>query len=57
MAEKKKQLTITFTKEQIVKSSKYEKYRDYLEGNLDVKKQYTISEIDSLISKVMKGGK
>ena len=57
MAEKKKQLTITFTKEQIVKSVKYEKYRDYLEGNLDAKKQYTISEVDSLISKVMKGGK
>ena len=56
MAEKKKQLT-TFTKEQIVKSAKYEKYRDYLEGNLDAKKQYTISEVDSLISKVMKGGK
>ncbi len=57
MAEKKKQLTITFTKEQIVKSEKYEKYRDYLEGNLDAKKQYTIDDIDSLISRVMKGGK
>ena len=55
MAEKKKQLT--FTKEQIVKSDRYEKYRDYLEGNLDAKKQYTIDDIDSLISKVMKGGK
>lgn len=57
MAEKKKQPTITFTKEQIVKSEKYEKYRDYLEGNLDAKKQYTIDDIDSLISRVMKGGK
>lgn len=57
MAEKKKQLTITFTKEQIVKSEKYAKFQDYLEGNLDAKKQYTISEVDSLISKVMKGGK
>ena len=57
MAEKKKQLTITFTKEQIVMSEKYEKYRDYLEGNLDAKKQYTIDDIDSLISRVMKGGK
>ena len=57
MAEKKKQPTITFTKEQIVKSENYEKYRDYLEGNLDAKKQYTIDDIDSLISRVMKGGK
>ena len=56
MAEKKVK-PLTFTKEQIVKSEKYEKYRDYLEGNLDAKKQYTISDIDSLISKVMKGGK
>ena len=53
----KRESKITFTKEQIVKSEKYEKYRDYLEGNLDAKKQYTIDDIDSLISKVMKGGK
>lgn len=48
---------VTFTKKQIVKSEKYEKYRDYLEGNLDSNKNYTISEIDALIKKVMKGGK
>lgn len=53
----KKESKTTFTKEQIVKSDKYEKYRDYLEGNLDAKKQYTVDDIDSLISKVMKGGK
>ncbi len=53
----KKESKTVFTKEQIVKSERYEKYRDYLEGNLDAKKQYTISDIDSSISKVMKGGK
>lgn len=56
MAEKKAK-PLTFTKEQIVKSRKYEKYQDYLAGNLDDEKQYTTSEIDSLISKAMKGGK
>lgn len=54
---KKENKELTFTKEQIVKSAKYEKYRDYLQGNLDNNKHYTISEIDSLINKVMKGGK
>lgn len=53
----KREIKITFTKEQIVKSERYEKYRDYLEGNLDAKKQYTIDDINLLISKVMKGGK
>lgn len=53
----KKEIKVTFTKEQIVKSEKYARFQDYLEGNLDEKKQYTISEVDSLISRVMKGGK
>lgn len=52
----KKEVKVTFTKEQIVKSAKYERFQDYLEGNLDNNKQYTISEIDSLIAN-LKGGK
>ena len=48
---------LTFSKEQILKSNKYNKRRDLLSVLLDDNKTYTISEVDNLIEKYMKGGK
>lgn len=47
----------TFSKEQILKSNKYNKRRDLLSVLLEDNKTYTISEVDNLIEKYMKGGK
>ena len=46
MAETKKEPEkILFSKEQIVSSMRYKKYRDFLAGNLDKHKNYSIEEI------------
>lgn len=44
-----------YSKEQIIKSKKYIKHRDLLNALLDDEKQYTIEEIEKLISDFMKG--
>lgn len=57
MEAKKKKAEVekpVFTKTQIVTSKKYAMFRDYLTGNLDDNKMYTMQEIDSLLEK-MKG--
>lgn len=46
-----------FTKNQIVKSRKYVCYVDFLNGNLQDKKMYTIEEVDELIEKYYGKGK
>ena len=49
MAETKKEPEkILFSKEQIVSSMRYKKYRDFLVGNLDNDKNYSTEEIDAL---------
>ena len=47
----------TFTKEQIVKSKKYASYVDFLNGNLQDDKTYTIEQVDKLISDFYGKGK
>ncbi len=50
MATKTKESTDSvFSKEQLVNSKKYSKYRDFLEGNLDAKKSYSFKEVDKMI--------
>ncbi len=44
-----------FSKEQIVSSDKYCKYRDLVNALLDDEKKYTFETVDSLIEKYMKG--
>lgn len=46
-----------FSKEQIVKSHKYRRYRDFLAGNLDDEKLYTIEQTDQMIGKYYGKGK
>lgn len=46
-----------FTKEQIVKSNKYVCYVDFLNGNLQDEKKYTIEEVEELIEKFYGKGK
>ena len=41
---------VVFTKEQLVKSKKYMRYVDFLNGNLRNDKTYTIEQVDKLIS-------
>ena len=38
-----------YTKEQLVKSKKYMRYVDFLNGNLQDGKTYTINQVDKLI--------
>lgn len=49
-AENKKQADDVFTKEQLVKSKRYMSYVDFLNGNLQENKTYTIKQVDELIS-------
>lgn len=51
MAAKREQAVMRFTKEQLVKSKKYIRYADFLNGNLLDNKEYTFKEVDDLISK------
>ena len=44
-----------FTKAQIVGSQKYERFKDFLTGNLEDDKMYTIQDVKSLHDKYMKG--
>lgn len=44
-----------YSKQQIIKSKKFAKYRDLLNAILDDKKQYSVEEIDKMISDFMKG--
>lgn len=46
---------IEFTKEQIVNSKKYIKYRDLLNAILKNEEKYTLKDIDKKIEKFMKG--
>ena len=58
MAETKKEPEkILFSKEQIVSSMRYKKYRDFLAGNLDKHKNYSIEEIDKMIDSFYGNGK
>ena len=41
---------VVFTKEQLVKSNKYMRFVDFLEGNLQDDKTYTLEQVDKLIS-------
>lgn len=54
---KEKQAVKKFTKEQLVKSNKYIRYVDFLNGNLQNGKTYTIAEVDELIKKYYGKGK
>lgn len=47
---------VGFTKNQILTSRKYMKYRDILQGKLDEGKTYTHTEILAEIEKFKKGG-
>lgn len=44
-----------FSKEDLVKSKKYQHRRDLLNAVLEDDKKYTIQEVDSKIEKFMKG--
>jgi hypothetical protein len=60
MATSKKETTQAvkvFTKEQLVKSKKYMCHVDFLNGNLQDGKTYTIEQVDKLISKHYGKGK
>lgn len=46
-----------FTKEQLVKSKKYMRYADFLNGNLHDDKTYTVEQVDKLISNYYRKGK
>lgn len=50
MPETKKKATASlYNKNQIVNSKKFEKYRDFLVGNLEISKLYTIEQVEELI--------
>ena len=44
-----------FTKAQIVGSQKYERFKDFLTGNLEDDKMYSMQDVDSMLEKFMKG--
>lgn len=46
---------LVFNKEQIIRSDRYTLNRDILNVLLEENKQYSIKEVDDLISKFMKG--
>lgn len=39
----------TFTKEQIVGARKYDDFRDFLSGNLEDGKEYTVEAVDKML--------
>lgn len=57
MAKSKETTQVVFTKEQLVKSKKYMQYVDFLSGNLQDDKKYTIEQVDKLISNFYGKGK
>lgn len=52
-----KQTASAFTKEQIVSANRYIRYVDFLNGNLQDGKTYTIEQVDKLISDFYGKGK
>lgn len=52
-----KQAVNKYTKEQLVKSKKYIRYVDFLNGNLQDAKTYTTEQVDKLISDFYGKGK
>jgi hypothetical protein len=44
-----------FTKEQIIRSSRFANRRDAVSACLDDDKQYTMKEVDEIINEFMKG--
>lgn len=48
-------VSIEFSKEQILASAKYRNNKDLVDAILDEKKKYTIENVDSLVEKYMKG--
>lgn len=60
MATSKKEATqavSVFTKEQLVNANRYMRYVDFLNGNLQDGKTYTIEQVDKLIEKFYGKGK
>lgn len=55
MAKSKEQ--VGFTKEQLVGSKKYMHFVDFLNGNLQDDKTYTVEQVDKLISNYYGKGK
>lgn len=46
-----------YTKEQLVKSKKYMRFVDFINGNLQDDKTYTIEQVDKIISNYYGKGK
>lgn len=46
---------VKFSKEQLVKSKKFNKYQDLLNTILESDKQYTLDEVVSKVEKYLKG--
>ena len=59
MAKSKEQVVdvTKYTKEQLVKSKKYMRFVDFLSGNLQDDKTYTLEQVDKLISNYYGKGK
>ena len=59
MAKSKEQVVdvTKYTKEQLVKSKRYMRYVDFLNGNLCDGKMYTVEQVDKLISNYYGKGK
>ena len=59
MAKSKEQVVgvSKYTKEQLVESKKYMRFVDFLNGNLQDDKTYTIEQVDKLISNYYGKGK
>ena len=59
MAKSKEQVVdvTKYTKEQLVESKKYMRFVDFLNGNLQDDKTYTIEQVDKLISNYYGKGK
>ena len=58
MAKAKKEINLkddTFTKNQILNSKKFKTYKDALNVILNENKQYTISQVEMLLTEFMKG--
>lgn len=56
MVAKNKTEIVTFRKEQLLKSKKYEEKRDLLNALLETGQEYTLETVDELIEKFMKEG-
>lgn len=53
--EKKQDVQVEFTKEQIVESEKFCDRRDLVDALLDAGKKYTMEQVDEMIQEYMKG--